>query len=582
MIEAKLDYNSFDEETKRYINRVIDLYLMIKELKLNYYHDDIAESGNRELSRLDKKVYSFLMAIDSLDEKTRNPLDDYGGFDLDNICEFIKLDKKSVKKVKSSKERDYETIFEEEFSSVLRVYLNEYSSFGKIIQKIRPEVILAALSSEGRVYSEIVENYFKQHNRSWQSISLENPVYLALEAICEQKQYVTYKNENKINNNRDDNSNDSIDSILPPGLIFSTERTYPISGMKKLGEEPKENPNKKIDISDSAIWDYLEVLKSKFIGQEEFAEDMFYNLVNNIQLSRMKGVNAGRSIIFVDGPSGTGKTAITTDIAEKLGVPCVCSSITHYSSTGYVGGDLKDLLEQLYEKSDHNLNLAQKGIIILDEFDKIANNEDRDLRMKQAVQDQLLSLLGGEKYSLHMGMPLFGGRDIEFDTSKLTFVCLGAITNLREQKTSNKQSIGFSTIDRTEESGYMIKPEDLINMGLEKELVGRINTFLHTKDYSLEDLEKILRVSTISPMGGFKDWAEALGKKVIIDDEVYPLIAEKAYDLNTGARSLQTVMNSIRTRFLKTVLRGDESDIHLGTDDVNAAYAKTINRTKRG
>lgn len=228
------------------------------------------------------------------------------------------------------------------------------------------------------------------------------------------------------------------------------------------------------------------------------------------------------------------------------------------------------------------MELAQRGIIIIDEFDKIAANGDKDLRMKQAVQDQLLSLLGGEKYSLSMGMPLFGGHDFEFDTSKLTIVCLGAITNLREEKTSNKQSIGFSTEEKTEESSYIIKPEDLIKMGLQKELVGRINTFLHTKDYSVEDLERILRESSISPILGLKGWAEALGKIVEVDDEVYPLIAEKAYDLNTGARSLQTVVNSIRTRLLKPVLRGEETNLHIGTDDVAEAYSKTISRAKRG
>lgn len=401
-----------------------------------------------------------------------------------------------------------------------------------------------------------------------------------LEAICEKNGFVVWEDQKQ--------KKDDDDWSLPPlpplisGNYSNIEFNNMIQFLSKEGnvEEPKVKI--KVDVTESTIWDYIDVLKKKFIGQEEFAEEIFYNLVNNFQLSQMKGVNAGRSIIFVDGPSGTGKTAITTDIAEKLGVPCVCSSITHYTASGYVGGDLKDLLEQLYEKSNHDLNLAQRGIIILDEFDKVAINGDRDLSMKQAVQDQLLSLLGGEKYSLTVGRSLFGGHDIEFDTSKLTFVCLGAITNLREEKTSNKQTIGFSTEEKEEDTSYVIKPEDLIKMGLQKELVGRINTFLHTKDYSVEDLEKILRESSISPMVGFEEWAEALGKKVIIDDEVYPLVAEKAYDLNTGARSLQTVMNSIRTRFLKTVLRGKENDLHLGADDVNAAYAKTINRAKRG
>ena len=580
MISANFTYDSFDEETKKYINRAIDMYLLIKNKDLSYYHKDIIRSGDRDLSLQDKKAYSFLLAVDYLDDKTKKPFDEEVGFNMDEYCKFIGLDKSSIKKIKPLKEEEYRDFFEDDFSLFLKVYLDEYSRFGKEVKVIKPEVIMSAMCTAHHAGSDIVENYFEQHNRDFQSTCYDNPLYKMLEAICEKNGFVVWEDQKQ--------KKDDDDWSLPPlpplisGNHSNIEFNNMIQFLSKEGniEEPK--PKMKIDVTESPIWDYIDVLKKKFIGQEEFAEEMFYNLVNNFQLSQMKGVNAGRSIIFVDGPSGTGKTAITTDIAEKLCVPCVCSSITHYTASGYVGGDLKDLLEQLYEKSNRDLNLAQRGIIILDEFDKVAINGDRDLSMKQAVQDQLLSLLGGEKYSFTVGRSLFGGNDIEFDTSKLTIVCLGAITNLREEKTSNKQTIGFTTEEKEEDTSYVIKPEDLIKMGLQKELVGRINTFLHTKDYSVEDLEKILKESSISPMVGFKEWAEALGKKVVIDDEVYPLVAEKAYDLNTGARSLQTVMNSIRTRFLKTVLRGEEKELSLTPDDVNAAYAKTINRAKRG
>lgn len=579
MAFTNINYKDLDEETKKYINRAIDLYMAIKEKELSYFHKDTIDSEDRNLNQVDKKTYSFLLAIDSLSETTRKPFDDYGGFDTDSICEFVKLDKSAIKKKKPLSEEKYAEIFELEFSSLLMVYLGEYAKFGREVQKIRPEVILAALSTRGRVASEIVENYFSQHSRSFHLISADNPIYKALEAVCEKNNYVTYRSSNNKSNN--DNANTGL-PFLGGGLFSPLSPVITRPGLTKKVLEPEPKEKEKIDITDAEIWDYLDVLKGKFIGQEEFAEEIFYNIVNNIQLSRMQGVNAGRSIIFVDGPSGTGKTAITTDIAGVLGVPCVCSAITKFTASGYVGGDLEDLLKQLYEKSGNNLALAERGILIIDEFDKVAINGDRDLRMKQAVQDQLLSLLGGEKYTLSMGISLFGGPEVEFDTSKLTIICLGAITNLREEKTSNKPTIGFATEEKKEESSYIIKPEDLIKMGLQKELVGRINTFLHTKDYSIEDLEKILRISSISPIVGLKTWAEALGKSITIDDEVYPLIAEKAYDLNTGARSLQTVVNSIRTRFLKIVLREKEKDIHLGADDVNAAYAKTINRVKRG
>lgn len=127
-----------------------------------------------------------------------------------------------------------------------------------------------------------------------------------------------------------------------------------------------------------------------------------------------------------------------------------------------------------------------------------------------------------------------------------------------------------------------VTPQDLMSIGLEKELVGRFNTYLHTDDYSKETLEKILRKSTISPLIGFKKWIEARGKQLVIDDDIYGLIAEQAYELNTGARSLQTVMNNIRTPFIKEVLRGTRDTIYLGSEAVINSNSQAMNRKGRG
>lgn len=116
-----------------------------------------------------------------------------------------------------------------------------------------------------------------------------------------------------------------------------------------------------------------------------------------------------------------------------------------------------------------------------------------------------------------------------------------------------------------------------MGIGLERELVGRFNIYLHTNDYSKEDLIKILRESTISPLIGFKRWVESRGKKLEIDEEVYDLIAAQAYELNTGARSLQTVINNIRTPYIKEVLRGTSQVIHLDAESVLKVGGETIN-----
>lgn len=335
---------------------------------------------------------------------------------------------------------------------------------------------------------------------------------------------------------------------------------------------------------DDSVWQLLDEIQKKFIGQEVAAEELFYNIVNNQQLAEMEDIPDGqRSIIFIDGPTGTGKTAITREITEKLGIPFTSSSVTNYSSTGYVGGDITDVLKELYRKADGNLEKAQRGIIVFDEFDKIAYSRSGGLEMKKAVQQQLLDFLGGGKYNISIGNSKSDMSEIEFDTSKLTFVCLGALTDLRSKKTETRQTIGFGqTSQSSEEQTYSITPQDLMSIGLERELVGRFNTYLHTDDYSKESLEKILRESTISPLIGFKKWIEARGKQLVIDDDVYGLIAEQAYELNTGARSLQTVMNNIRTPFIREVLRGTDNTIHLDSETVIKANGQTMNRKGRG
>lgn len=340
-----------------------------------------------------------------------------------------------------------------------------------------------------------------------------------------------------------------------------TSFNYQTANVEERTEDVMSNPEniKKMLIS----------IQQKFIGQEEAAKLLFLNIIKNQKLASLQNISSGtRSIMFIDGPSGTGKTAITKDITDNLGLPFVATSITNYSAAGYVGGNITDILKELYIKAGSNLEKAERGIVVLDELDKIVNSGRNDLVMKSAVQHQLLDFLGGGKYAIEVDK----GKTVDFDTSKLTFVCLGALTNLRNDKmqTSSKHPIGFNVKydDKKDAKDYSITPDDLIKMGFEKELVGRFNTYVHTRDYSKDDLKKILLESKISPLIGFKTLVSSFGKKLVIDDEAYNLIAEAAHDLNTGARSLQTVVNNLNSQYLEELLMGLEDEIHIREEDV--------------
>ena len=349
------------------------------------------------------------------------------------------------------------------------------------------------------------------------------------------------------------------------------EKTITEDNSSPVYDAQTEEEKKKTSIVSSPenIKKMLASIEQKFIGQENAAKLLFFNIIKNQKLASIPNIPSGtRSIMFIDGPSGTGKTAITKDITDNLGLPFVATSITNYSASGYVGGNITDILKELYVKSGGDLSKAERGIVVLDELDKIVNNSSRDLTMKTAVQHQLLDFLGGGKYTIEVDK----GQTVEFDTSKLTFVCLGALTNLRNDKMqmSSSRPIGFNVKydESTKAKDYSITPEDLIKMGFEKELVGRFNTYVHTKDYSKSDLKKILLESKISPLIGFKTLVSSFGKKLVIDEDAYDLIAEAAYDLNTGARSLQTVVNNLNSHYLEELLVGAGEKIHITFEDV--------------
>lgn len=560
-----MNYSDLSEETQLFLNKAMDIYSIIKDKSLNRTVKDIIGTKDYEFTKLDKKVLALFIAGLLVEGNLKEIFSQYDDIKLDNLFDFIGIKESDITPIEDEK---YEEFFDKNIKLDLVTILKE-RHWGNTINFVTPEVVISSLQHISLSGSNILEYYKDKYNLKSGGIFIsEHPLFRALENYTLLDGSVSKKDSPKGNN---------------VGLGSSLFATSPLKkgDPKPLIQTQKQQKTVKFDDS---VWQLLDEIQRKFIGQEVAAEGLFYNIINNQLLAEMEDIPDGqRSIIFIDGPTGTGKTAITREITEKLGIPFTSSSVTNYSSTGYVGGDITDVLKELYRKADGDLEKAQRGIIVFDEFDKIAYSRSGGLEMKKAVQQQLLDFLGGGKYNIRVGNSIFDMNEIEFDTSKLTFVCLGALTDLLSKKTETRQTIGFGqTSQSSEEQTYSITPQDLMSIGLERELVGRFNTYLHTDDYSKESLEKILRESTISPLIGFKKWIEARGKQLVIDEKVYGLIAEQAYELNTGARSLQTVMNNIRTSFIREVLRGTDNTIHLDSETVIKANGQTMNRKGRG
>ncbi len=351
-------------------------------------------------------------------------------------------------------------------------------------------------------------------------------------------------------------------------------------------EEAKsdEDNNSEDEILEESISvkDVISEISSKIIGQEEAIKTLVTNIYYNQALIDsmierqefdMAEMDGRKVSVLLDGSTGTGKTAILKEISDKLSIPMEIVNANSFSETGYIGPSITDILANLFVQTDGDLELAERGIVVLDEIDKIASNYNYGSKdMKKGVQEELLSFISGGIYDVKIENL---GIVVPFDTSFLTFILSGAFTGLKEKKTKelNKRTIGFSDDDalKKKSNSYEVTVQDYIDYGLLREFFGRIKVITSTKSYSKEDLKKILLNSQISPLKNFIKTAEMFGyKKVVCTDEFIEKIVEEAYNMNTGARGLQTLMSEIQNEMLLELIMEefDKEDTVMLTEDL--------------
>lgn len=310
----------------------------------------------------------------------------------------------------------------------------------------------------------------------------------------------------------------------------------------------------------------------KIVGQENTIKVLVNQIYNNQMIIDdvlkdgeldVTELDSRKASILLDGETGTGKTAILKDIAKQLGLPIVIASSTNFSGTGYVGASVTDLLKDLLEQADGDLDMAERGIIVFDEVDKIAfqKNAIAGVDMKEEVQHELLTFIGGGEYEVAKDGYPFGG-SVKFNTSKNTFILSGAFTNLREEKIESvKKSshvMGFSANEEVVKNEYTVTPEDYIRYGLMREFFGRIKVLTSTNSYNIDDFKNILINSKISPLANFEKTVKMYGYKGInYSDEFLNKVAEEGISMKTGARGLQTVMSGILNNMLDGLINGE-------------------------
>ncbi len=335
-----------------------------------------------------------------------------------------------------------------------------------------------------------------------------------------------------------------------------------------------------------------EKLDEYVIGQEDAKKVLSVAVYNHFkrlnQPVSQDDVEIEKSNVVLVGRTGTGKTLLAKTIAKMLNVPFCIADATVLTEAGYVGEDVESILSRLLQAADYDVNSAQRGIVFVDEIDKIARKSDnpsitRDVS-GEGVQQALLKLLEGAS----VNVPPQGGRKhpeqkmIQIDTKNILFICGGAFDGIEKiiANRVNRQTIGFSSneegeqIDKESLLKY-INPTDIKTFGLIPELIGRFPVLTYLEPLDEASLRRILTEPKNALIKQYVRLFELDGIDLKFDSDVLDFIVTKAIDFKLGARGLRSICEAILNEAMFELPSKNEKDFRVTSHYALAQFSKS-------
>jgi len=351
--------------------------------------------------------------------------------------------------------------------------------------------------------------------------------------------------------------------------IVSQEKQHTAANVFKLDAKdfPKPNEIKKF------LDDYV-------IGQDDAKKYLAVAVYNHykrlVQRPSKEDVEIEKSNIILVGATGTGKTLLARTIAKKINVPFCIVDATVFTEAGYVGEDIESILTRLLQAADYDVKAAEKGIVFIDEIDKIARKSDnpsitRDVS-GEGVQQGLLKLLEGSV----VNVPPQGGRKhpeqrmIAVDTKNILFICGGAFDGIEKKiaKRLNTHVVGYTagrdklSIDNNNLLKY-ITPTDLKSFGLIPEIIGRLPILTYLESLDKDALKRILTEPKNSIIKQYIKLFDMDNIKLTFDEDVFNYIVDKSIEFKLGARGLRSIVEVIMIDAMYEMPSGTQTNLHV-------------------